>query len=156
MDKAFFPKLLAYMISGPVVCMAWEGKDVVAMGRKMLGATNPLESAPGTIRGDYSLEVGLDVVVVVELSWVGLLRHRRSHKTPHFMEQFSTARLSAADAVCVLCMYPVTVNVNIGTLVGLEISSFCKYRPVEGRGVFSKEALLRFRLWWVGVSNAGR
>lgn len=57
-DKPFFPKLLAYMISGPVVCMAWEGKDVVAMGRKMLGATNPLESAPGTIRGDFSLEVG--------------------------------------------------------------------------------------------------
>lgn len=56
-DKPFFPKLLAYMISGPVVCMAWEGKDVVAMGRKMLGATNPLESAPGTIRGDFSLEV---------------------------------------------------------------------------------------------------
>lgn len=58
-EKPFFPKLLAYMISGPVVCMAWEGKDVVAMGRKMLGATNPLESAPGTIRGDFSLEVGL-------------------------------------------------------------------------------------------------
>lgn len=58
-DKPFFPKLLAYMISGPVVCMAWEGKDVVAMGRKMLGATNPLESAPGTIRGDFSLEVGM-------------------------------------------------------------------------------------------------
>lgn len=57
-EKPFFPKLLSYMISGPVVCMAWEGKDIVAMGRKMLGATNPLESNPGTIRGDYSLEVG--------------------------------------------------------------------------------------------------
>lgn len=56
-EKPFFPKLLAYMLSGPVVCMAWEGKEVVAMGRKMLGATNPLESEPGTIRGDYSLEV---------------------------------------------------------------------------------------------------
>lgn len=62
MDKPFFPKLLAYMISGPVVCMAWEGKDVVAMGRKMLGATNPLESAPGTIRGDFSLEVCVCIV----------------------------------------------------------------------------------------------
>lgn len=56
-EKPFFPKLLAYMLSGPVVCMAWEGKEVVAMGRKMLGATNPLESEPGTIRGDYSLDV---------------------------------------------------------------------------------------------------
>lgn len=37
--------------------MAWEGKDVVAMGRKMLGETNPLASAPGTIRGDFCLEV---------------------------------------------------------------------------------------------------
>ncbi|CAM9758741.1 unnamed protein product, partial [Ectocarpus fasciculatus] len=60
-DKPFFPKLLAYMISGPVVCMAWEGKDVVAMGRKMLGETNPLASAPGTIRGDFCLEVGRNI-----------------------------------------------------------------------------------------------
>ncbi|CAM9703299.1 unnamed protein product [Hapterophycus canaliculatus] len=56
-EKPFFPALLAYMISGPVVCMAWEGKDAVAMGRKMLGETNPLASAPGTIRGDFALEV---------------------------------------------------------------------------------------------------
>lgn len=56
-DKPFFPKMMEYMISGPVVCMAWEGKDVVRMGRKMLGATNPLESEPGTIRGDFALEV---------------------------------------------------------------------------------------------------
>jgi nucleoside-diphosphate kinase len=41
--------------------MVWEGKDVVAQGRKMLGATNPLESAPGSIRGDYSIEVGRNV-----------------------------------------------------------------------------------------------
>lgn len=64
-EKPFFPKLLAYMLSGPVVCMAWEGKEVVAMGRKMLGATNPLESEPGTIRGDYSLEVSWN------LAWNG-------------------------------------------------------------------------------------
>eukprot|EP00904_Undaria_pinnatifida_P007623 jgi/Undpi1/3991/HiC_scaffold_16.g07359.m1 len=60
-EKPFFPKLLAYMISGPVVCMAWEGKDAVAMGRKMLGETNPKESAPGTIRGDFCLEVGRNI-----------------------------------------------------------------------------------------------
>lgn len=56
-DKPFFPKMLAYMVSGPVVCMAWEGKDVVTMGRKMLGETNPLASNPGTIRGDFALDV---------------------------------------------------------------------------------------------------
>merc|ERR1711907_760222 len=60
-EKPFFPKLLAYMLSGPVVSMVWEGSNVVASGRKMLGATNPLESAPGTIRGDFCLEVGRNI-----------------------------------------------------------------------------------------------
>lgn len=56
-EKPFFPKLRAYMLSGPVVCMVWEGLDVVKQGRAMLGATNPLQSAPGTIRGDYCIVV---------------------------------------------------------------------------------------------------
>jgi len=43
------------MNSGPIVAMVWEGKDVVKTGRTMLGATNPLASAPGTIRGDYAI-----------------------------------------------------------------------------------------------------
>jgi len=60
-DKPFFPKLMQYMISGPVVAMVWEGKGVVATGRKMLGATNPLESEPGTIRGDFCIEVGRNI-----------------------------------------------------------------------------------------------
>lgn len=59
--KPFFPKLMSYMTSGPVVCMVWEGKNVVATGRKMLGATNPLESAPGTIRGDFAIDVGRNI-----------------------------------------------------------------------------------------------
>jgi nucleoside-diphosphate kinase len=46
------------MTSGPVVGMVWTGKDVVKTGRKMLGETNPLASAPGTIRGDYCIDVG--------------------------------------------------------------------------------------------------
>ena len=60
-EKPFFPKLRDYMLSGPVVCMVWEGKEAVSTGRKMLGATNPLESAPGTIRGDYCIEVGRNI-----------------------------------------------------------------------------------------------
>lgn len=60
-EKPFFPKLRDYMLSGPVVCMIWEGNEAVATGRKMLGATNPLESHPGTIRGDYCIEVGRNV-----------------------------------------------------------------------------------------------
>lgn len=48
--------------SGPVVAMVWCGKDVVKQGRAMIGATNPLASAPGTIRGDFCIEVGRNVI----------------------------------------------------------------------------------------------
>mmetsp|Transcript_21102 Transcript_21102/g.42060 ORF Transcript_21102/g.42060 Transcript_21102/m.42060 type:complete len:183 (-) Transcript_21102:97-645(-) len=60
-SKPFFPGLRDYMMSGPVCCMVWEGTGAVATGRKMLGATNPLESEPGTIRGDFCLEVGRNI-----------------------------------------------------------------------------------------------
>ena len=60
-EKPFFPALREYMLSGPVCCMVWEGQEAVSTGRKMLGATNPLESAPGTIRGDYCLIVGRNI-----------------------------------------------------------------------------------------------
>lgn len=46
------------VISGPVISMVWQGKDVVKQGRAIIGATNPLASAPGTIRGDYAIDVG--------------------------------------------------------------------------------------------------
>ena len=48
--------------SGPVVGMVWQGKNVVKTGRVMLGATNPADSAPGTIRGDFALDVGRNVI----------------------------------------------------------------------------------------------
>jgi nucleoside-diphosphate kinase len=60
--KPFFPDLVGYICSGPVVCMIWEGKGVVASARKLIGATNPLESEPGTIRGDFAVEVGRNVI----------------------------------------------------------------------------------------------
>ena len=56
--KAFFPGLISYMTSGPVVCMVWEGQNAVLEGRKMLGATKPADSALGTIRGDFCIDVG--------------------------------------------------------------------------------------------------
>jgi len=56
--KGFFPGLVSYMISGPVVCMVWEGKDAILGGRRLLGATKPSESANGSIRGDYAIDVG--------------------------------------------------------------------------------------------------
>eukprot|EP00201_Polytomella_parva_P016505 CAMPEP_0175061142 /NCGR_PEP_ID=MMETSP0052_2-20121109/13424_1 /TAXON_ID=51329 ORGANISM="Polytomella parva, Strain SAG 63-3" /NCGR_SAMPLE_ID=MMETSP0052_2 /ASSEMBLY_ACC=CAM_ASM_000194 /LENGTH=142 /DNA_ID=CAMNT_0016326971 /DNA_START=69 /DNA_END=497 /DNA_ORIENTATION=- len=61
-SRPFFGALVDYIISGPVCAMVWEGKSVVATGRKMIGATNPLASEPGTIRGDYSIEVGRNVI----------------------------------------------------------------------------------------------
>jgi nucleoside-diphosphate kinase len=60
-DKKFFPGLIQYMTSGPVIAMVWEGTNAVKEGRKMLGATNPADSNPGTIRGDLCLEVGRNI-----------------------------------------------------------------------------------------------
>lgn len=53
--------MLTDMGSGPVCAMVWEGRDVVKTGRTILGATNPRDSAPGTIRGDYAIDVGRNV-----------------------------------------------------------------------------------------------
>lgn len=61
-EKPFFPGLLSYMLSGPICAMVWEGRDAVKTGRVLLGATNPLASAPGTIRGDFSIDVGRNVI----------------------------------------------------------------------------------------------
>ncbi|CAM1508057.1 Fc.00g049050.m01.CDS01 [Cosmosporella sp. VM-42] len=60
-DKPFFAGLVEYMNSGPICAMVWEGRDAVKTGRTILGATNPLASAPGTIRGDFAIDVGRNV-----------------------------------------------------------------------------------------------
>lgn len=60
--KPFFPGLVEYITSGPVVALVLGGKGVVAGVRSMNGATNPANAAPGTIRGDYGIEVGRNVV----------------------------------------------------------------------------------------------
>ncbi|KAJ2891229.1 Nucleoside diphosphate kinase [Zalerion maritima] len=59
--KPFFAGLIEYMNSGPICAMVWEGRDAVKTGRTILGATNPLASAPGTIRGDFAIDVGRNV-----------------------------------------------------------------------------------------------
>lgn len=61
-SKPFFSGLVDYICSGPVVCMVWEGKEVVKTGRLIIGATNPLASTPGTIRGDFCIDVGRNVI----------------------------------------------------------------------------------------------
>ena len=60
--KPFYPELVEFITSGPVVAMVLEGPSAVSTVRTMMGATNPLDSAPGTIRGDYALEIGENAV----------------------------------------------------------------------------------------------
>eukprot|EP00388_Colpodella_angusta_P042292 GDKK01055825.1.p1 GENE.GDKK01055825.1~~GDKK01055825.1.p1 ORF type:complete len:115 (+),score=2.20 GDKK01055825.1:2-346(+) len=60
-EEPFFGKIISFMSSGPIVAMVWEGKNIVQAGRTMLGATDPLESAPGTIRGDLAVCTGRNV-----------------------------------------------------------------------------------------------
>uniref|UniRef100_A0A7S3MYC6 Nucleoside diphosphate kinase n=1 Tax=Strombidium inclinatum TaxID=197538 RepID=A0A7S3MYC6_9SPIT len=61
-SKPFFGGLVEYAASGPVCCMVWEGDNAVLTGRKMLGATKPFDSEPGTIRGDFCIDVGRNVI----------------------------------------------------------------------------------------------
>ncbi|KAJ3052337.1 Nucleoside diphosphate kinase A [Rhizophlyctis rosea] len=62
--RPFFNGLVKYMTSGaaPVIAMVWEGKDVIRQGRRLIGATNPLEAQPGTIRGDFCISVGRNII----------------------------------------------------------------------------------------------
>ena len=60
--KPFFGELVDFITSGPLVAMVLEGHEAVKAARQVIGATNPLESAPGSIRGDYALEVGQNMV----------------------------------------------------------------------------------------------
>eukprot|EP00493_Phyllostaurus_siculus_P011698 UN11864 len=59
--KPFYGGLTDFLSSGPVMAMCWKGKGVVKTGRKMLGATDPAASEPGTIRGDYSIDIGRNI-----------------------------------------------------------------------------------------------
>ena len=61
-ERPFFPGLVQFITSGPVVAMVWEGDGVIASARKIIGATNPLNAEPGTIRGDYGVTVGRNLI----------------------------------------------------------------------------------------------
>jgi len=56
-DKPFFQELVEHVTSGPVFLMVWEGPNAVSVLRALVGATNPLNAAPGTVRGDFALQV---------------------------------------------------------------------------------------------------
>ena len=61
-ERPFFGELVDFITSGPVFAMVWEGENVIATARQMMGKTNPQEAAPCTIRGYYGLTVGKNVI----------------------------------------------------------------------------------------------
>lgn len=61
-DKPFFGDLVAFITSGPVVAMEWSGESAIAAARTIMGSTNPIDAQPGTIRGDFGLEITENIV----------------------------------------------------------------------------------------------
>jgi nucleoside-diphosphate kinase len=61
-EKPFFAELVEFITRGPLVAAVFEGHEAVTAARQVIGATNPLEAAPGSIRGDYALEVTFNLV----------------------------------------------------------------------------------------------
>ncbi len=61
-ERPFFAGLVEFITSSPVVAMVWEGEGVVASSRKIIGATNPLNAEPGTIRGDLGINIGRNII----------------------------------------------------------------------------------------------
>ncbi|MHB8126024.1 MAG: nucleoside-diphosphate kinase [Desulfitobacteriaceae bacterium] len=60
--KGFFEPTVEYIMSSPVVAMVWEGKNVVAMARELMGATNPANANPGSIRGAYGMDISRNII----------------------------------------------------------------------------------------------
>jgi len=61
-ERPFFPGLIKFVTSGPVVCMAWLGKDAISVARNLIGPTNGRDAAPGTIRGDFGMDIGYNMI----------------------------------------------------------------------------------------------
>ncbi|WP_127486646.1 nucleoside-diphosphate kinase [Paenibacillus ehimensis] len=61
-EKPFFGELVQFITSGPVFAMVWQGDNVIALSRAMMGKTNPLDAVPGTIRGDYAVHTGNNII----------------------------------------------------------------------------------------------
>ena len=61
-ERPFFPDLVEFMISGPIMVQVLEGEDAIARNREVMGATNPAEAAPGTIRADFATQVDENAV----------------------------------------------------------------------------------------------
>ena len=63
-ERPFYPGLIKFVTSGPVVCMAWAGKDAITVARTLIGSTNGREATPGTIRGDFGMDMGFNLSLI--------------------------------------------------------------------------------------------
>lgn len=61
-EKPFFGELVDFITSGPVFAMVWEGNNVVQIARNMMGKTNPADATQGTVRGDYGISLGMNII----------------------------------------------------------------------------------------------
>jgi nucleoside-diphosphate kinase len=61
-ERPFFGELVDFITGGPLVALILEGQDAITAARQLIGATNPLEATPGTIRGDFAIEIGTNMV----------------------------------------------------------------------------------------------
>ena len=61
-ERPFYPGPIKFVTSGPVVCMAWSGKDAITVARTLIGSTNGREATPGTIRGDFGMDMGFNMI----------------------------------------------------------------------------------------------
>jgi nucleoside-diphosphate kinase len=61
-ERPFFGELVNFITSGPVFAMVWQGDNVIKVARDMMGKTNPVDAAAGTIRGDYAVNVGMNII----------------------------------------------------------------------------------------------
>ena len=61
-EKPFLSGLIKFITSGPVVCMAWSGIDAISVARNLIGSTNGREATPGTIRGDFGMDIGYNMI----------------------------------------------------------------------------------------------
>lgn len=61
-ERPFFGELVDFITSGPVFAMVWQGENVISTARQMMGSTNPKDAAPGTVRGDFAVTVGKNII----------------------------------------------------------------------------------------------
>lgn len=61
-ERPFFGELVAFITSAPVFAMVWQGDQIISLSRTLIGKTNTLDAAPGTIRGDFALHTGMNLI----------------------------------------------------------------------------------------------